>query len=291
MLPAMWLRALGTLVVPVHRLSGGRRFFVDVAGARFPVWDYGPRDGEPWVLLHGLASSALAWRDVAVELSGGRRLLLPEMSTWSGAQRHDDPSGGVTLEQGTALVHALVEDVLGGRPVTLGGMSLGAWIAVRVALDRPVLVRRLLLIDAAGWRGQDWQRVERLVRVETRKDLDSLYDAIFADPPWALRLVREAFFHAYRSQGVASILGSIREEDAYDADDLARLDLPTGVIWGTEDGLFPPEVARATAEALPESRLWLLRDCGHNPHWEKPRELVRAVQEFDLWSHSQAKIA
>lgn len=284
MLPDMWLRALGKLTVPAHRISGARRFFVDVAGARIPVWDYGPSEGEPWLLLHGLASSALAWRDVALDLRPKARVLVPEMSTWSGFRRHDDPSLGMTLEQGTALVETLVEDVFGGRPVTLGGMSLGGWIAVRIALDHPRLARRLLLVDAAGWRDQDWQRVERLVRLDTRRDLDDLYDAIFADTPWTLRLVREAFFHAYRSQGVGATLEAIGEEDAYDARDLARLELPVGLVWGARDGLFPPAVGRAMARALPRSRLRLLEDCGHNPHWERPRELVRAVRELDAWS-------
>lgn len=280
----MWLRALGTLTVPAHRASGGRRFFVDVAGARFPVWDYGPPDGEPWLLLHGLASSALAWRDVAVDLADRRRILMPETSTWAGARRHDDPRRGITLAQGMALVRTLVRDVFDDRPVTLGGMSLGGWVAVRIALDHPERVRRLLLVDAAGWREQDWQRVEHLVRVDSRRDLDDLYDAIFADTPWTLRLVRPAFFHAYRSQGVASTLDAVGEEDVYDAADLGRLNLPVGLIWGAQDGLFPPEVARAMARALPRSRLWLLEGCGHNPHWERPRELVRAVRELDAWS-------
>lgn len=285
----MWLRALGSVTVPIHRAAGGRRFFVQVAGARFPVWSYGPDDGEPWLLLHGLASSALAWRRVARDMKDTRRLLLPETSTWAGARRDDDPSRGITLHQGVALVRTLHRDVFGGRPMTLGGMSLGGWMAVRTALDHPEIVRRLLLVDAAGWRDQDWHHVERLVRVDTRRDLDDLYDAIFADTPWGLRLVREAFFHGYRSQGVASTLDALGEGDAYGADDLARLDLPVGVVWGAEDGLFPAEVARATARALPRSRLWLLERCGHNPHWERPKDLVRTVREMDAWSRVDAQ--
>ena len=273
----MLLRLFGRATVPVHRLLGGRRFDFEAAGMTVPVWEFGPADGEPWLLLHGLASSALAWRPIVQELPGCR-LLVPELSPWAGGPP------ALTLAQGVALATGLIERRLGGGPATVAGMSLGGWIAVRLALARPELVSRLLLVDAAGWRDQDWERIERLVRVETRRDLSALYDAIFSRVPWSLQVVREGFYHAYRSQGVASTLDSVTESQVYGPAEMARLAVPVGVVWGVDDGLFTTRVARETAQHARQGRLWLLPDCGHNPHWEAPGRFRRVVREFRDWA-------
>lgn len=283
----MWMKAAGAANHVAQRFQGGRVERREIAGASVPVWTFGPEGAEPWLLLHGLASSSLAWRPVIQALKGECRLVAPEMSDWAGARNDGDGDGepgGLSLDQRVAIAEELIRTDLGGGPATLAGMSLGGWAAVLAALRHPERVRRLLLVDAAGYREQDWERVERLVRVRTREDLDALVQELFARVPPGFRLAREGFFHAYRSPGVQSTLDAMEEKHAYGDEELASLDLPVGLVWGREDGLFGPEVAEATAERLPRSRLWLLDDCGHDPHWEAVEEFVESVREFRAWS-------
>ena len=86
--------------------------------------------------------------------------------------------------------------------MTLCGISLGGWIAVRLALARPDLVARLLLVVPGGYREQDWERIGRMVRVETYRDSAAIWQALFARPPLLLRLGRPLLYLAYRSSAV-----------------------------------------------------------------------------------------
>jgi pimeloyl-ACP methyl ester carboxylesterase len=61
---------------------------------------------------------------------------------------------------------------------------------------------------------------------------------------------------------------------------LHRLRLPTHVIWGDSDRLFPPEYGRRLASLIPGARFSLIERCGHLPQVEQPRELAALVQQL-----------
>ena len=65
----------------------------------------------------------------------------------------------------------LLRRELAGEPATVVGLSLGGWLAVRLALAEPSLVSRLILIDAGGYREQDWEAIRELVTVESEEDV------------------------------------------------------------------------------------------------------------------------
>lgn len=259
------------------RLAGGRPVRRRAGAAELVCWRFGPADGEPWLLLHGLASSALAWRPVVPPLAGsGCRLVAPELSALGGSVC---PDGGLAVADGVAAAAALIEGELGGGPVTVAGQSLGGWLAVRLALARPDLVSRLVLIDAGGYRHQDWERIQELVTVTEPEDVEPLYGALFRRVPAALRIGRGVFFRAYSSPVVHAILAKLREEDTYGDRDLARLTQPAALIWGEHDGLFTLGTAERMAAALPRARLYTLPG-GHGVQWECPAGLADAVAEF-----------
>ncbi|MBM4295508.1 MAG: alpha/beta hydrolase, partial [Deltaproteobacteria bacterium] len=58
------------------------------------------------------------------------------------------------------------------------------------------------------------------------------------------------------------------------------LSVPALIIWGEQDEILPMEHGRRLARALPNSRLVILPECGHNPMEEKPRETLREVRQF-----------
>jgi pimeloyl-ACP methyl ester carboxylesterase len=79
---------------------------------------------------------------------------------------------------------------------------------------------------------------------------------------------------------VRSVLDRLRERDAYGDADLARITASTAIIWGERDGLFPYTTAQRMAAALPRAHLYRLAGCGHAVHWECPRALADALDEF-----------
>lgn len=259
------------------RLLGARRQRARIGPVSLVYYTMGRRNGEPWMLLHGLGSVAAGWSPVLRALRRGCRLVVPELSTLGGTRC---PGGGVEVGTASETLEALRAREFGDRPVTLAGLSLGGWMAVRFALCHPERVSRLVLIDAGGYRDQDWDNVKSLIYVENMADVDRLYKALFVRVPWIMRISRKAFFKAYTSPAVRFVLSKLSEADTVNDADLARLAMPTALIWGEHDGLFTLETARAMAAAIPHARLDVLAGCGHAVHLECPRLLVAALQRF-----------
>jgi len=256
---------------------GARRARLSAPPVSLVYYEVGARDGEPWVFLHGLGSMGSTWSPVVAALRRSCRILVPELSALGGTVA---PDGGLGIRQGAEVIARLIEREWGGRPATVAGLSLGGWMAVRLALARPDLVSRLVLIDTAGYRDQDWEKIQRLVTVGDLAAVDRLYEALFVKAPWLLRVSRGAFLKSYTSPGVRKILSQTEEADAFDDRDLATLDLPTAIIWGEHDGLFDLATAKAMAAALPKSTLTVIPGCGHALHLECPGRLVEALQAF-----------
>jgi pimeloyl-ACP methyl ester carboxylesterase len=259
------------------RLLGARRRVLQVGEVSLVYYAVGPREGEPWVLLHGLGSIAATWSPVMRGLRRSCRMIVPELSALGGTKC---PGDGLGIGAAVEILQVLIDRELGGRPVTLTGLSLGGWMAVRMALDHPGRVSRLVLVDAGGYRDQDWDRIQSLVSVEDLADVDRLYKALFFRVPWIMRLSRATFLRAYTSRAVRGVMEGLSEGDAFDDADLALLRMPTALIWAEQDGLFTVETARAMAAAIPHSRLEVLRNCGHAVHMECPRGLVSALERF-----------
>jgi pimeloyl-ACP methyl ester carboxylesterase len=248
------------------------------------------RGGEPWVLLHGLGSNALSWSPVARHLAPDSRVLIPELSQLGGT-RGPRPALGV---RGSADVLAeLLRRELAGEPATIVGLSLGGWMAVRLALAEPALVSRLILIDAAGYRDQDWETIRSLVTVRDDADVERLYGALFQRVPLVFRLSRTTFRRVFQSPAVTHVLDELGESDLYGAEQLARLEVPVGVIWGEHDGLFSADVGRQIARHARRSAFYLVPGVGHGLHWEDPERLVEAMEECrrELPAHRVAPVA
>lgn len=259
------------------RLLGARRHRLEDGEVSLVYYSLGPARGEPWILVHGLGAVAATWMPVMRALCGECRVLVPEMSALGGTRA---PRAGLGVLRGARMVARLIEKELGGRPATLAGISLGGWTAVRLALRRPDLVSRLVLINSGGYREQDWDQIKSLVTVQDLDGIDRLYKALFVRVPWFLRMSRDAFLRTFTSPSVTETLADLEEVDTFHDVDLARLRVPTAVIWGEHDGLFTVEVARAMAAALPHVHLEVLPGCGHAVHIECPGKLVEAIQRF-----------
>ena len=204
-------------------------------------------------------------------------MLAPELSELGGTRC---PGGGLAIRDGVRAIERLIETQLDGRPVTLAGNSLGGWMAVRLAIERPDLVQRLVLVDAGGYLHQDWDRIENLVTITEPQHVDELYGALFTRVSPLLQIGRRAFYRAFSSPQVRGILSKLAEQDAYDDNDLASILQPTALIWGERDGLFTAATAERMAAALPNSVLYMLPSAGHAVHWEAPQEMADAIDDF-----------
>lgn len=117
--------------------------YVQINGVK--TWFEDSGSGEPVVLLHGGLVDGRNFEGNLAELCEQRRVLIPDRRAHG--RSHDD-GGPLDLDTLTDDAAAFIETVAGG-PVTLVGYSAGAMIALRVAIRRPDLVNRLVLISGA----------------------------------------------------------------------------------------------------------------------------------------------
>lgn len=273
----MLLRLFGLWTHLMLRLRGVRRGTFRGAGFDIQLYRHGNPGEEPWLLLHGLGSTAMSWGATIRQLHSDCRLWVPELSQLGGTT---GPTPGMNVRQATRAMAELIEERSPGRPVTVCGISLGGWVAVRLALDHPELVDRLVLINCGGLRDLDWPAIEELIRVRSIADVERLYDALFCRVPTLLRFSKAGFLAAYTSPAVEHILATLSEEDAFTVEELASIRCPTALIWAEHDGLFPLAAGERMAAAIPESELTVIRGAAHGVHWESPDRMNDAIQLF-----------
>ena len=63
-------------------------------------------------------------------------------------------------------------------------------------------------------------------------------------------------------------------------DRLSEIRVPTLVMAGRDDFIFPPEHKRELADGIPKARLQIIEQAGHNPHLEQPADVMRAIRNF-----------
>jgi pimeloyl-ACP methyl ester carboxylesterase len=258
------------------RAAGARSLHFRDGEQDLTVWRMGPHGGEPWMLLHGLGAMAAGWLPLARGLKRQCRLAIPELSSLGGSRV---TGGGLALGDGLPVLEALLDQQFPGEPVTLAGNSLGGWMAMRLALSRPERVARLVLVAPGGFRDQDWERIEHLLRIRDLEGAARVVSAMFLHPPLPRPLMARAFRAAFTSPAVCGTLDKLCEADTVDEDDLARLDLPVALVWGESDGIFEVSTAERMAAALPRVHVYRL-PAAHVVQWDRPGQLLAAVEDF-----------
>ena len=61
---------------------------------------------------------------------------------------------------------------------------------------------------------------------------------------------------------------------------LREIDVPTLILWGEQDALFPREEQERLAAAIPGATLKIYPETGHAVHWERPEQVVRDLDAF-----------
>jgi pimeloyl-ACP methyl ester carboxylesterase len=128
-----------------------------------------------------------------------------------------------------------------------------------------------------------------LFAVRDRASYDGFLKRIFAKPPFIPGPVRAKLASQLSDSApwydriIADMLESARLESGEGVTsiaDLASINVPTLVVWGNRDTLFPLAHAQHLAREIPSVTLEVLEGVGHCPHIESPARLARAVRRF-----------
>ena len=275
---------------------------VEVGG--LPIRYLSAGEGPTLVLLHGAGDNALDWQWVMPTLAATYRVYAPDLpGSPDSARPKVDYSPGF-FER---FVAAFVDTLNIGRAVFVGN-SLGGLIALRLALSEPARITALVLVDSAG--------LGRAVNPAfTSVNVPGLSEAampfwrtsigayqrtwgraalLFAHPPrsvprkWIAEQKRLALSPGYLEAHLSVLRALVSPFGQCEVlvERLPALAIPTLVVWGARDRVFPPSQARKAYCRLQEGSLALIPNCGHMPHVECPDRLLPALEEFlARWVH------
>jgi 3-oxoadipate enol-lactonase len=180
---------------------------------------------------------------------------------------------------------------LGVKRTHVLGTSLGGFVAQELALSRPELVGRLVLV-CTGHGGRGSERMSPGAMGEmlglgalspkraARRGLEGATSERYrAENPDEFERIVEK--HLSDSPSAASYYGQALAGWRFDGSgEAGRIKSPTLVIHGSEDRYVPPSNARALAGAIPNARLRILEGAGHLVFVERAAEVNREVLEF-----------
>jgi pimeloyl-ACP methyl ester carboxylesterase len=268
-------------------LPGFREHHTEVRGTRLRWFEAG--SGTCVALLHGFGGAASNWALVAPPLAERWRVLVPELPGHGGSSAL--PAPPERLDPYADRMAALLDG-----PVVLVGHSLGAVVALRMALRHPDLVRGLVLTGSAG------------IGSGTRSSQRAITLLSLLQPAKRISPLRRAFAHNALLRRVAFGLFSVADPRALDplaaeaflagsalhtdvraaGDALVRTDPlvdlehvrgPAFVVHGARDRQVPLRDGLEYARRL-NAPLRVIADCGHLLIGERPRAVVDAICDF-----------
>jgi pimeloyl-ACP methyl ester carboxylesterase len=159
----------------------------------------------------------------------------------------------------------------------LVGNSLGAWVAMLYAVERPERVERLVAVNGGAIREDNPQvNLFPATREEARATMKALMGP--ATPPLPDFVLDDVIRHA-RVGPAGRLARTAGEMGAYLLD--GRLDevtVPVELVWGDADGLMRLDYAQRLLDGLPRARLTTVPRCGHVPHRECPDATLEALR-------------
>ena len=245
------------------------------------------KGSETIIMIHGLGSYLPAWKKNIGELSKYYRVIAVDLPGY-GKSSKAPHSGKMSFYAG--IIAELIQK-LGLGPVNLAGHSMGGQISMVLALEKPELVKRLILVDPAGFEyfhaGQkNWFKevmTPNLVRLTPVDAIETnLASNFFRMPDDARFMIEDRIamrdatdFEAYCLAVTRSVYGMVDEPVL---DKLSAIKMPTLIFFGENDMLIPNrylnpgftvKIAEAGAKLIEGSKLVMVPKCGHFMMFEK----------------------
>jgi len=272
------------------RYQTAQSHFVTLAdGTRLHYLEAGPADAPPLLLVHGSFDSCFTWERVMPELARDFHVYAPDL-----------PAHGLTgrtarhryaMDDMVAAVDGLVTK-LGLARFDLAGNSMGGNTSWLYALAHPERVRRLVLIDAAGYpltgaplvdphpnAVKRWLYLNGNPSLLTRRGFErAVEDPTRVSDAFVERAV--AFLRREGSRLAQAERNRVRDITKQPFARIPEIRVPTLVVWGERDRLLSVEGARRFHADLPNDELKLYADVGHMPQLEAPARLVADLRAF-----------
>ncbi len=266
--------------------------FVTVDGVKMHYNEAG--EGPVLVLLHGSGPGAYGWSNYArnVEpLSKRFRVIVPDLPGWG--QSDVKPVGSPVPEWWSTKVGRFLDE-LGIAKAHFVGNSLGGMITMRLAMDRPDKVDRMILMGPGGG--------IPMFSIFPTPAIKSIFGFYEGEGPSFAKLKAFADQFTYDQSEITDELlqgrlakamepkfietppmrqsPDTKVEPVWNDPRLGQLPHETMIVWGREDRVMPLDMAFTFLKVIPRARLFVLPRCGHWAQWEHADEFNRMTISF-----------
>jgi 2-hydroxy-6-oxonona-2,4-dienedioate hydrolase len=244
--------------------------------------------GEPVILLHGSGGEGARWMPTIRGLAKSYRVIAPDHI---GYGQSDKP---LTIYHTGVFEGFLVQfmKTIGVPKANIMGQSLGAGVALYMAVHHPQMVERLIVVDGGGFRSPNqasapaaapnWhnrQIANAGTLEESREYMEKLfYDHRFVTDELVEHNLILRLRSAYTAESTAT--ANARGLSGLSEEEVRGIKAPTLLVWGMNDPLSPPANADKLNAAIKNSQKVLFDKAGHYPFLEHADKFNQVVLEF-----------
>ncbi|HIP60394.1 MAG TPA: alpha/beta hydrolase [Campylobacterales bacterium] len=249
-------------------------------------------EGEPLLLLHGFGSSSYSFHHLVEPLSKKFRVYNLDLKGFGDSPKPKDFRYSV-YDQAVLVSKFIHDNSL--ENITLIGHSYGGGVALSLVLINQSNIDKMVLIDPAAYK----QYIPSLIR---RIQIPIIGPAVFYLLSSSYE-VKESYQYAFYDkqkieQTTIDIMANNLNKDnakqvyIYAIDDLIpedidevskryhQIKIPTLIIWGEKDVVIRKSKGYRLKRDLQNAELKIIKNCGHIPHEEKPKEVLKYLLEF-----------
>jgi pimeloyl-ACP methyl ester carboxylesterase len=249
-----------------------------------------PSDSIPLVLLHGTSSSLHTWDSCTSAWATGHRVVRMDLPGFG--LTGPNPAGDYSIDMYLKFLESFLQQQ-NIEQCYLAGNSLGGLIAVYYAAAFPDKVKKLILLDPAGYPiknakgslGFTLAKIPVLNKILTiatprsiiRKSLEDVYGnkTLVTD-----ELVEQYHDLTCRAGNRQALLVRLTMDQKGDTTVISKVPMPTLIVWGAEDQLIPINNAYKFQRDLPMDTLVVFPGVGHVPMEESPELVIPLVSKF-----------
>jgi len=240
---------------------------------------YTAGQGEPLVVIHGGGGDARTWDKNISELAERYTVYAPDLPGYGGSQPLD----------GEYFIPELSE-FIGGFATSLGldtfhlvGHSLGGGVALDYAIKSPHKIKKLVLVSSLclGREIAFWVRLMSIPALI--RSLGALTIAVLKGIKWMFEKLNPIEYImplSPASVAVGSSISTFKQQTLVLDKRLAEVTVPTLLVWGAKDPIVPVRHAYEAARVIPDCRVKVFENRGHNVHRDELKQFSSTLTGF-----------
>lgn len=259
--------------------EGVKSKYVEAGGYRLHYFEAGPPGGAPLLLIHGLGARGEDWSRLLPALAAnGFHIYAPDLPGYGRSSRPKDADYSITMEENAMVGFAQAVHL---SHTFVGGWSMGGWVAMKLTLDHPTMVDRLVIYDSAGVYFPANFGAELFVPSDA-PGIMRLMKMLSPHPEPLPEFVTRDILRKFAQNGWVIERSMRAMTNGHDLLDFRLHDLrqPTLIVWGSSDQLIPLTVGRKIHALIPNSSLSIIEGCGHLAPLECWPPVAKTTEEF-----------